>query len=258
MKKILVIGVLVLAGLWLAKRTHVGSYATTAWNHLRQEADSQVPVKFELDRIRGEIDRMDGDIRGMVSPIAEHMASISKLKKDIDRTRTRLTDQKANLLTMTTSLQKDDGVRGADQLRHRLQRDFNSYKQLQNTLATREKLLAAKEKSLDAAREKLNKLIALRDDFKVRLAQLEAEEENLQVARSGSDLQVDQSRATEIKAALDAVEHRQEVLRNEINLLAGELTGPNAPSPATTVNLDEIRNYLQGNGDAETRTVSQK
>jgi chromosome segregation ATPase len=258
MKKILVIGLLVLAGLWLAKRTHVGSYVATAWSHVRHEANAQVPVKFELDRIRGEIDRMDNDIRGMVSPIAEHMASISKLKKDIDRTRTRLTDQKTNLLTMTTSLQKDEGAPNADRLRRRLQRDFNSYKQLQNTLTTQEKLLAAKEKSLDAAREQLNKLIALRDDFKVRLAQLEAEEENLQVARTGTDLQVDQSRATEIQAALDAVEHRQEVLRNEIKLLAGELNNPSTPSHQTTVNLDEIRNYLQGNGDAETRTVSQK
>src|SRR5262249_1016146 len=105
MKKLLLIGLIVVGGLFLAKKTSLCSYAGTFWSRVRHEAKNQVPVKFELDRIRNEIARMDSDLQNMLSPIAENMVAVKRLKKDIEVTRGRLDEQKASLLTMTKDLE---------------------------------------------------------------------------------------------------------------------------------------------------------
>src|ERR1700726_1693692 len=105
MKKLLLIGLIVVGSLFVLKKTSLCSYAGTLWTQVRHEAKTQVPIKFELDRIRHEIGRMDADIRGMLSPIAENMAAVKRLKKDIEATRTRLEEQKSSLLTMTKDLE---------------------------------------------------------------------------------------------------------------------------------------------------------
>jgi chromosome segregation ATPase len=266
MKKLLVIGLIVLAGLWVVRKTHICSYAGTLWSTVRQEAKAQVPTKFELDRIRHEIARMDGDIRGMVSPIAEHMATISRLRKDIQRSETTLADQKASMLDMTAALDKGEELvsyKGrhvpAERIRKQVQREFNSFKLLETQLETQKKLLAAKEKTLEGTREQLNKLIAKKRDFEVRVAQLEAEEQLLTVARTATNIQVDDSRATDIQEALNGVEHRQEVERNKLILTTGDPVTDGLPTQdQPTASVDEIRNYLQGNNSGSTRTVSQK
>jgi hypothetical protein len=267
MKKLLIIGVIVLAGLWVFKRTHIASYAGTIWSAVRQEAKNQVPTKFELDRIRHEIAQMDGDIRGMVSPIAEHMATISKLRRDLDTNRNTLTGQKAGLLTLTTSLKDGvdpvviDGQRfSAERARQKMDRDFRSYKLLQTQVATQEKLLVAKEKALDGVREKLNKLISKKRDFEVRLAQLEAEQQLLEAASTGTDLRVDDGRATEIQAAINDIERRQEVQRNTLILLnQGVATDPLPAADQGGATADEVRNYLQGEAAHNgTKTASRK
>jgi chromosome segregation ATPase len=255
MKKLLVIGLVVLAGLWVARRTHLASYACTLWSNVRTEAKNQVPVKFELDRIRHEIAQMDGDIRNMVGPLAEHQAGINELRRSIDETRGKMVQQKAGLLSLTACLDKGgDQVEvnhqrvPAARVRSKMQRDFSNYKLLQSKVATQEKLLAAKEKAFDAAREQLNKLIAKQRDFKVQVEQLAAEQQLIEAAGTGTDLRVDDSRASDIQSTLNDIRHRQEVARNTMTLLSGQLVTDNLQADeqagATT---DEVRNYLQGN-----------
>src|SRR5271166_585009 len=107
MKKILLIGLIVVGGLFVLRKTSVCSYAGTLWSKVRQETKNQVPTKFELDRIRHEIASMDADIRNMLSPIAENMAAVKRLKRDIETTRGRLEEQKGSLLTMTKDLESN-------------------------------------------------------------------------------------------------------------------------------------------------------
>src|SRR5262249_46304174 len=65
----------------------VFSYCKTAWVHLTHKAQEQVPLEFELDRIRNEIARLDDDMRGYLSPIAEEMATVKELKRRVKDTR---------------------------------------------------------------------------------------------------------------------------------------------------------------------------
>jgi len=269
MKKLLLMGLIVVGGLFLARKTSLCSYAGTFWSRVRHEAKNQVPVKFELDRIRNEIAHMDSDLRNMLSPIAENMVAVKRLKKDIELTRGRLDEQKASLLTMTKDLEGNprfityEGEKySAERVRLKLERDFASYKSCESKLKSQEKLLEAKERALTATREQLNKVIAKRREFEVRLAQLEADEETLQIARIGSrGVQIDDSRATSIEASLADIERRQDEDRATLELMNGPLASDIIPTQGRTrsgVDVNEVRTYLEGNGAGASAEVSHK
>jgi chromosome segregation ATPase len=253
MKKLLVIGAIVLAGLFVLRKTHVCSYAGTMWSHVKSEANA----------------RMDDDIRGAVGPIAEHMAAVSRLKRDIEKDRTSLTEQKTRLLRMTEDLKNNrefvttSGERFPPaRVRQKLDRDFASYKRLEAHLGTQEKLLEAKERALESTREQLNKLHAKKQEFQVRLAQMETEYEALKVAAVGNSVQIDSTRAAEIEAALRTLGDDLERQRYEVELRNGQPVSDSiaVQEPGRSgVDLEAIRNYLEGNPAGNgTTTASQR
>jgi hypothetical protein len=266
-KKLLILGVIVLAGLFLLKKTNLCSYAGTVWSQVRQEAKAQVPTKFELDRIRHEIGQMDGDIQGMVGPIAEHMTAISWLKKDMDKTRTRLAEHKADIQTMVADLDKGGEIKydrtySPERIKAKVLADTAACKRLESHLAKQEQLVAAKEKALDATRAQLSKLISRKREFEVRLAELETNEEVLAVARLTTNVPVDNSRTAELNKAIDEIAKRQDREQKEIELRNnGELVTDSIDVRVRDNgnSLEDVRNWLQGTRpQAATRTASNK
>src|SRR5215510_8524409 len=83
MKKLVVVGLLVLGGLFVLKKTNLCSYATTLWSNGRAALKKQIPRQFEIDRVRNEIERLDADVRALLTPIAEKQALIQRLERDI-------------------------------------------------------------------------------------------------------------------------------------------------------------------------------
>lgn len=255
MKKLLVIALLVGACYFVARKSSVASYAGTFWRQVRTETKNIVPMRFELDRVRHEIANLDGDIGTMIRPIAEYKATINRLKKEIAQAEKRLGEQKEVLLTMTQDLEGNPSVLvyageefSADRVRNKLHRDFESYKRQEANLASQRKLLEAKETSLKATQEQLAKVIAKKREYEVRLAQLEAEEETLHIARIGTTIQVDDSRATQIESALRDIENRQSVQRAEVELRAGTANDviPVGQRNQPKEDVQSIRAYLEG------------
>jgi len=256
MKKALVTLLIVGAGLWMVKKASIFSYGSTLWSQARTEIKKQVPTKFEIERVRHEIANMEQDVKGMIRPIAEYMADISRLKKDLQASKAALAEQKTTLLTMAQDLEGSPSVLvyggkeyTADKIKDKLQKDFDSYKRCEATAKSQEKLLEAKEKSLSATREQLGKLLSKKREYEVRLAQLEAEEETLRIAKLGTKLEIDDSRATEIEAALAEIERRHEVTRSEIELVTGPFANEFIPvhqKNRPKFEAHDVVEYLQG------------
>jgi chromosome segregation ATPase len=256
MKKLHVTVLVVGACFYFVKKSSLFSYASTLWSQVKAETKNAVPTRFEIDRVRHEIANLDGDIAGMIRPIAEYKATITRLKKDIAQSEQALDEQKGVLLSMTKDLEGNPTfveyggeAYAADRVRSKLTKDFAGYKRLEANLSSQRKLLEAKETSLKATQEQLAKVIAKKREYEVRLAQLEADEETLQIARIGSKLQIDDSRATQIEAALADIEHRHNVQRAEVELKTGTLANDVIPvqqrnQPKQDVNA--IRDYLEG------------
>src|SRR5436309_11861427 len=110
MKKILVIGVLVLGGLWACKKTNLCSYASTLWAKGQRAVKGQVPRQFELDRIRNEVEKLDGDVRAMLGPIAEKQATVNRLKGEVETARAEHKKMREHLLTLTRQVEAGNEI----------------------------------------------------------------------------------------------------------------------------------------------------
>ena len=164
----------------------------------------------------------------MIRPIAEHMAAITKLKKDIQATQADIDRERETLLKMTEDLEgnpKEIEYGGklypAEKISRSCSATSTSFKRLEAKLQSQKKLLEAKESSLQSAQDQLAKVSAKKREYEVRLAQLEADEEALQSARMGTPFKLDDSRASQIETALADIEQRQNVQRAEIELKSG-------------------------------------
>jgi chromosome segregation ATPase len=256
MKKLVVTLLVIGACFYFLRRSAVGSYAGTLWSQVKTETKNAVPTRFEISRARHEIANLDDDISAMIRPIAEYKATITAVKKEIGHSEITLGEHKAVLLSMTKDLEGSPTVLvyageeySADRVRAKLAKDFASYRRLEANLQSRRKLLEAKEKSLKATQEQLAKVIAKKREYEVRVAQLEADEETLRIARIGSKIQIDDSRTTQIEAALSDIEHRHDVERAEVELKTGDLANdviPIGERRSTALDVNAIRDYLEG------------
>jgi multidrug efflux pump subunit AcrA (membrane-fusion protein) len=253
MKKILVVGVLILGGLWACKKTNLCSYASTLWAKGQRAVKNQVPRQFELDRIRNEVEKLDGDVRAMLGPIAEKQAALKRLEREVKNARANRDTMRENLLGLTKQVEAgtepitwNDQDYTLDQAKAKLSREFVLFKALNTSLKTREQLLAAQQQSLQLAHEQLRRIAEQKGHFEARLAQLEATEEYLNLQQISSPLRIDEGRVADIKKTLDEIEQGQEtakeqrILENQYGARPNRAAEPCCP----TVNTQEIRSFL--------------
>jgi chromosome segregation ATPase len=256
MKKMLIVGLIGAVALFvIAKKTNVFSYGSTFISQVATDAKNQVPTKFELDRIRNEIAALDGDISQMIRPIAEYKADIEKLRKDIAKSSGTLDEKKQVLLGVVEKLEGNpkevrcgNKLVPAERVKIEVQRQTENLKLLEKNVKAQQQMLEAKETSLKATQEQLSKVVTKKREYEVRLAQLEAMDQSLQVQRIASDIKIDTSRTTQIEDALQGLEKRLAADGEELRLRANDIANLNLferePEP---LDLNVIRGYLEGN-----------
>jgi chromosome segregation ATPase len=267
-KKIAVVAVIALACMWVAKRTHAVSYATTLISKGKDHICGQIPRELELARVQQEIQHLDRDYQGLLGPIAEKMAAVKKLEREITTARTNQQEQKANLLALTRAIDAresqisyNDCNYNLEQAKVKLHKDFANFKKLELSVVTKERLLEAEAKNLAAIHDQLNKLTTQKREFEIRLATLEAEEATLKVARVQTPLVTDEGRVADIKNTLDRIEQSQVVEQNQhlLQQQYGSKIGDAQPQiQVRAVDVDEIRDYLQGIRTSGTKVVDNK
>jgi len=268
-KKLAIVAVIGLACLWVAKKTHVGSYASTVFAAGKECVRGQIPRDLELARVQHEIQQLDRDYQGLLGPIAEKMAAVKRLEREIATAKANQQEQREELLALTNAVEAKESqvsYHGStfttSQAKVKLARDFATFKKLEAHLMSKEKLLDAEIKNLAAVRDQLDKLIGQKREFEIRLAQLEAEEATLKVARIQTPLQTDEGRVADIKRTLDRIEHGQSVEQNQ-HVLQQQYGSKiaDAPLPSEqvgTFDLNEIRGYLQGTPENAAKVVQSK
>src|SRR5687767_11897981 len=101
MKKLFFTFLIIGVCFYFAKKSSLLSYASTFLAQVKTETKNAVPTRFEMDRVRHEIANLDEDINGMIRPIAEYKATITRLRKDISQAEKNLEEHKGVLLSMT-------------------------------------------------------------------------------------------------------------------------------------------------------------
>jgi len=249
-RKIGLAAVLVVAGLAALGWAGLGSYTSTAWNNIRSKAKKQVPLEFEIERLRNQVSQLVPDMKKNFSVIAEETVAVENLRQDIDTAQAALATRETELRAAAKALESGAQrvvYKGHDytaaRAAEKLNRDFASFKRAKGELESKRKLLDAKEVSLDAAKKALDNLRTQKAELEVQVAQLEAELKTLRLTQTKGKLHLDDSKLSQAKATLSEIRNRlnveQKVAEIEDQFESdGDVSAPKATKSAKDVGKD--------------------
>jgi len=258
-KKLAVTALAVLGLLTVLSFTKVGSYANLALKKTRNAVAQSVPVEVEIERLKEEVKNLVPDLNKNIALVANEMAAVERLDREIKVTKTNLNEQKARLVQMThwiesgeTQFIVNNKVFNKDQIAERMARDYESYKRATSELTFRERELALKNKALDSAREQLQAMKDKEQELKLQIAELEAELRAVRVAQTRSQFQIDDSRLSDIKQSIEELRTRVNAERYRVELEGQFANGTDiqttekaTPRPVRDL-AKEIREQLEG------------
>jgi hypothetical protein len=224
MKRALLIG----GGTILASTLLLGheavSYIRTSAGYVSQSVEESVPIEFQVDRARGMIQDLVPEVRKNMHIIAKEEIEVKKLDEQITDLESRQTKEKDHLLRLKTDLAANKesysyGNRAytSDEVRADMANRFDRFKTNDATLASLKEIRNAREKSLGAARQKLEGMLASRRQLQVEVENLEARLQVLAAAKTTSSYQFDDTRLGRVKELVANLRQRLDVAEKVVN-----------------------------------------
>ena len=194
------------------------SYLSTSYRQLTGAVKESVPVEFQIDRARNMVEDLSPEIRNAMHIIAKEEVELEKLNKRVASCEAKASKDQNEILRLQADLQSG-GTKfryagrsySADQVRQDLSRRFNRFKVADDTLASLTKMRDAREKNLDASRQKLAAMINARRQLDVDIANLEAKRKLVEVAQATSDYKFDDSQLARTKELISDIRTRLDV-----------------------------------------------
>ncbi|MCA9267288.1 MAG: hypothetical protein KDA41_02405, partial [Planctomycetales bacterium] len=136
-----------------------------------------------------------------------------------------------------------------DRVRDKLASDFERFKSNDATLASLRKTLDAREKGVQAAKDKLDAMLAAKRQLEVDVENLEARLKMVEVAKTSANFKVDESQLSRTKELVKDIETRIKVQERMLYNFAGEqpFDDIQIDEPAPTKDVtEEITEYFGG------------
>jgi chromosome segregation ATPase len=268
-KKIIVAAVVLLVGAWVVKKTQVCSYATAVFKSGAEQVRSRIPRELELSRVKNEISQMDREYQKLLRVIAERMASTKKLTAEVAVAEANRKEMADSLLALSDAIEAKEtpiAYKGINysttaKAEGKAARELTLLKQLDKSLASKKKVLEAEQRNLDALKDRLDKLVSQKREFEVCVAQLEANQAEIDAQHTMSPPKADDTLVADIKNSLDRLRFDMEVDMNLMQIesqYGSKIDSSTAGTPQTqSVNVQDIRNYVQNPSSAKQTKVAQ-
>lgn len=236
------------------------SYVRTSANSVADSVRENVPVEFEIERARQLLKDIDPEVRKAMHVIAKEEVEVKQLEERIVQLEKRLAGEKEDVLRLKTDLEKGKGKKtfeyggrkySAEQVEADLAARFQRYKTGETTLTDWRKLLSARQKGVEAARAKLEGMLAARRQIEVDIENLEARRQMVAAAQTTAGYTVDDSQMGRIKELVSDLRTRLEVSEK---LVAAEGTFHDEiplREPSTDSVVDQVGKYFAPAPEAE-------
>ena len=223
-KKMLILGGgTALVGLVLVGSDAV-SYVRTSVGYVTDAARETVPVEFQIDRARGLVQDLVPEVRKNMHVIAKEEVGVQRLDEQIGESQSRLERERAQLLRLKNDVASGNGTfqyagrsYTVGEVRTDLANRFERYKTGEATMASLKEIRNARQKSLAAARQKLEGMLASRRQLQVEVENLEARLQMIAAAKATSNYQFDDSRLGHVKELVSNLRTRLEVAEKLVN-----------------------------------------
>ena len=223
-KKMLAIGGgAALVGVLLVGRD-AWSYLRTSAGYVTDAVQDAVPTEFQIDRARGMIQDLVPEVRKNMHVIAKEEVEVERLDEQIATDESRLGTEKEQLLRLKADLTSGNKTfqyagrsYAADEVRSDLAHRFERYKTGETTLSSLKEIRNARQKSLVAARQKLEGMLASKRQLQVEVENLEARVQMIAAAKSTSNYQFDDGRLGRVKELVANLRSRLAVAEKLVN-----------------------------------------
>jgi len=252
LKKTMIIAALGTAGLAMACAFGYGSYIETAVDQSMQSSRENVPIEFELKRIRKLIDKVAPELASIRRSIAKDEVARKQLKEETLALKQRQQERIEGMRTLRNALNSGrqasffSGRRYSnDEIRADLERRVETYKNSESELKTKRQLILARERMLGAAKKRLTTAQERWRMLEVKRQNLRARLATLQSLKRVNTVKIDESSLSEAEGALSRLAERLEVGEKEMEFgphLDGEI--PLKPEVKRDV-LAEVDELLQ-------------
>jgi phage shock protein A len=200
------------------------SYIRTSAGMVKDGITEKIPVEFQIDRARVMIKDLLPEVKKNMQVIAKEEVEIQRLDEQIAQTEARLAKEKDQIMKLKSDLAETKvaynyGGRNytVAEVRTDLSNRFDRFKTGDATLASLKQIRSAREKSLTAARQKLEGMMATKRQLQVKVENLDARTQMLAAAKTTSSYQFDDSRLGEVKELIAGLETRLDVSEKLVN-----------------------------------------
>jgi len=176
------------------------SYVKTTVGWVNSTVKDAVPVQFELERARKMIQGLGPEISRHKREIAREELDLRKLAAQVQQDEQKLAKNWSEIETLKGDLSRGDSnfvyaghTYTVKQVETDLTNRFERYRTREATMQKLNMILAARQRGLDAAQEKLKAMIAAKRQLEVEVENLEARLKMVEVAKASSEFHIDDS-----------------------------------------------------------------
>jgi hypothetical protein len=194
------------------------SYIRSSAKSVQSAVKGSVPIDFELCRARDLIEEIIPEMHANIRLIAQEEVEVAALKADIEQSEKGLADEKTKVTSLRDSLNNQlasytFGSReySRDQVKDELARRFERLKEANLVLESKHRLLAAREKSLAAANQLLEKTRHQKNILEDKIESLASQHRLVKASAVGSNIQVDNSKLAQTEKLIAQIKKRLDV-----------------------------------------------
>jgi len=200
------------------------SYIKTAGSSARDAIKAEVPIEFEIQRARDMVANLIPDIRKCMHVIAEEEVSVEQLNQEVAQAEASLGKQKEEILALRRHVDSGKSMYvsktraySASEVKQDLALRFERFKTAESTVASKRQILLAREKSVAAAREKLEGMIGSKRSLEVQIENLDARMKTIQAAQTASNVQLDDSQLARAKKLIGELNKQLDVAQKMLD-----------------------------------------
>lgn len=248
--------------LGVVKGRDAWSYLSTACGQVSRSVEEGVPIEFQIERARKMVADLTPEVRDSMQVIAREEIELERLNQQIQQAEEASSDRKEAILRLQSDLGGGGQVfhyagrsYSEAQVREDLSRRFTRFKIDAETLKHLTTMRDARQRNLDAARQKLTAMVAAQKNLEADLTNLEAQQKLVTVAQASSDLVFDDSQLARAKELISDLRTRLDVAAKLASVdvsIEGEIALDEADSTDVS---DQVADYF-GLGAAEETHVA--
>jgi uncharacterized protein (DUF3084 family) len=237
--------------------TDLVSYVTSSARSVQTAVKDAVPIEFELRRARDLLDDIIPEMQANVRLIAQEEVEVANIKAEIEQQNKAVAQERQAVAKLRETLGTDQvkytfaGQQySRQQVKEELSRRFDRFKESEVVLAGKQRLLSAREKSLNAAMEVLERSRTQKARLEDQIEALQAQYRLVKAASVGSRVQVDNSKLAQTEKLIGEIKKRLDVAER---VLAHE-THFVTPIPVDTISekdlISQVDDHLAAHKDA--------